>query len=379
MTPAPGRVCCVCVMCDSEPGVEIGADGQCNCCRDALQRKAVEWWPGPEGEQRLAALVQQLRADGRGKPYDAMVGLSGGIDSGYLAHRMAQLGLRLLAVHVDAGWNSEPAVNNIEKLVRALNLDLYTYVVEWSEVRDVQLAFLRAGVLNQDFPQDHAFFAILIRAARRFGIRNFLSGVNFASENLHVPRGSPSSTDGSHVRAVHAAFGTGKLQSYPVMTMSEYLWMTKVRGTPRRFRPLDFMDYNKARARDELVSAYGWRDYGAKHSESRFTKFYQDIYLPRKFAIDKRRLHLSSLIVSGQITRDEALQQLQERPVSALAAAREIRFVAKKLGMSEVELERLIDSPPRPHADFASAQGATSSMLKVRHAVRTLRRHLASS
>lgn len=371
--PSDARVCSVCVMSDDVDGVVIGADGQCNCCRDALARMPGEWWPGLEGESRMAALVVRLKEEGKGKRYDALVGLSGGVDSAYLAHVMAaRHGLRLLAVHVDAGWNSEPAVHNIEKLVRGLDLDLVTTVVEWAEVRDVQRAFFRAGVLNQDFPQDHAFFATLLRVARTHGVKSFLSGVNFASENLHVPQDSPSSTDGKHVRAVHAAFGEHPLRSYPIMTMAEYLWTTRVRGLPSRHRPLDFTNYDKDAAQGELKILYGWRDYGGKHSESRFTKFYQDIYLPRKLGFDKRRLHLSSLIVSGQMTREAALAALAEPITTPRQAERDTRFVAKKLGMDVAALTALIDAPVVPHAAFGSDQAMTGRLLRIRARLRRI-------
>lgn len=368
-TNAP--VCAVCVMSEDVDGVAIGADGQCNCCKDAFARMPSEWWPGREGDRKMAALVAQLKAEGVGKRYDALVGLSGGIDSAYLAHLMAaQHGLRLLAVHVDAGWNSEPAVHNIEKLVRGLDLDLITFVVEWDEVRDVQRAFLRAGVLNQDFPQDHAFFAILLRIARQQGVKSFLTGVNFSSENLNIPHDGPSSTDGKHVREVHKRFGELPLKSYPIMTMREYLWTTKVRGLPKRYRPLDYTNYDKVAAQRELAEIYGWRDYGSKHSESRFTKFYQDVYLPRKLNFDKRRLHLSSLIVSGQLTRDHALDELKTEPISDRQAERDLRFVAKKLEMTPEALKALIDAPPVPHSTYGSDKAMTDRLLAVRSKLR---------
>lgn len=371
MLGSNAQVCRVCVMSDDADGVVIGADGQCNCCKDAFARMPIEWWPNAEGERRMAALVAALKKEGEGRQYDALVGLSGGIDSAYLVHLMAaKHGLRLLAVHVDAGWNSEPAVHNIEKLVRGLDLDLVTHVVEWDEVRDVQRAFFRAGVLNQDFPQDHAFFAILLRLAREYGIRSFLTGVNFASENLHVPHDGPSSTDGTHVRAVHAVHGERPLRTYPIMSMVEYLWTTKVRGLPKRFRPLDFINYDKEAARRELERVYGWRDYGSKHSESRFTKFYQDVYLPRKLRFDKRRLHLSSLIVSGQMTRDQALTELSTPAISSRQAERDTRFIAKKLGLQLEELYALIDAPLVPHDRYASQKGLTDRLIRLRRLTR---------
>ena len=366
-------ICAFCVMTEAAEGVEVGPDGQCNCCKDALARMPSEWWPGEEGDRKMAALVKQLKSEGQGKRYDALVGLSGGIDSAYLAHLMAaKYGLRLLAVHVDAGWNSEPAVHNIEKLVRGIDLDLITYVVEWDEVRDVQRAFLRAGVLNQDFPQDHAFFAILLRIARAQGVKSFLSGVNFSSENLHIPHDGPSSTDGKHVRAVHQQFGEHPLRSYPIMTMLEYLWTTKVRGMPKRYRPLDYVDYDKEKARAELEAVYGWRDYGSKHSESRFTKFYQEVYLPRKLGFDKRRLHLSSLIVAGQLERETALEELKSPPLSQRQAERDTRFVAKKLGIEVDELKALIDAPLVPHANYGSHKTMTDQLLNARRRLRRL-------
>lgn len=323
----------------------------------------------------MSALVARLKAEGVGKPYDALIGLSGGIDSAFLAHIMAsKYGLRLLAVHVDAGWNSEAAVHNIEKLVRGLNLHLVTYVIEWSEVKDVQRAFLRAGVLNQDFPQDHGFFAILLRLARQMNISSFLTGVNFSSENLHIPHDGPSSTDGKHVRAIHRRFGSAPLKTYPIMTMFEYLWLTKVRGMPKRFRPLDFMNYDKSLAEKELRNCYGWRDYGSKHSESRFTKFYQDVYLPRKLGFDKRRLHLSSLIVSGQMRRADALAQLEHLAITPEQERREIRFVARKLEMGIDELEAAINSDLVPHSDYASDKKITEWLLSRRDAFRSMMR-----
>lgn len=359
----PPKVCTFCVMDESNSGITFDAQGQCNCCRDALSRRAYEWWPGDDGHRRMDAMVTQLRKAGHGKPYDAMIGLSGGIDSAYLAHlAVRELGLRVLAVHVDGGWNSEPAVRNIESLVRKLDIDLHTYVVEWQEMRDLQVAFLRAGVLNQDIPQDHVFFTTLYRTARRFGLRHFLSGVNYATENVVPPNFGFPYSDDVHLRAIHRQFGSTPLATYPVMSFVEFLWLTRVRKQLNVHRPLNFIDYHKDRALELLRRDYDWRDYGAKHSESRFTKFYQDIYLPRKFGFDKRRLHLSSLIVSGQLSREEALHELQQPILAPAQVRRDIRFVAKKLGMEPAELERLIDASPVPHTDYPT-QAALRSVL----------------
>lgn len=322
----------------------------------------------------MQRMVHQLREAGRGKPYDAMIGLSGGIDSAYLAHvAVRELGLRVLAVHVDGGWNSEPAVRNIESLVRKLDIDLHTYVVEWKEMRDLQTAFLRASVLNQDIPQDHVFFTTLYRTALKFGMRHFLSGVNYATENVVPPgEGFPYSDD-VHLRGVHARFGSVPLKSYPVMPFIEFLWLTRVRRQLTVHRPLNYIDYHKDRAVEALRRNYGWRDYGGKHSESRFTKFYQDIYLPRKFGIDKRRLHLSSLIVSGQLDREQALRELEEPILAPEQARRDLRFVAKKLGLSAAELEGLIAAPPIKHTAYPNQANFVGMLHRIKRFARSLK------
>lgn len=362
-----GRVCSVCVMDDSNPVIVFDDRGQCNCCRDAVARREHEWWPDERGAARMEALVTMLKAEGEGRDYDAMVGLSGGIDSAYLAHLMkSRYGLRLLAVHVDGGWNSAPAVRNIESIVRKLDIDLHTYVVEWQEMRDLQLAFLRAGVLNQDIPQDHAFFSTLYRTAARFGLKHFLSGVNYASESVVPPAWGYPSMDGTHVRGVHARFGRRPLKSFPIMGLPEFLWTTRVRRSLTKHKPLDFIAYDKEAAKEELTREYRWRDYGGKHSESRFTKFYQESYLPRKFGFDKRRLHLSSLIVSGQLTRQAALEELSRPIADPVQLRRDVRFVAKKLGIGAEELESLISAAPVPHEAYPNEQYLHGGLTRLR-------------
>jgi len=317
-----------------------------------------EWFPTAEGERRLRMLTEQIAGESRRRPYDAIIGLSGGTDSAYLAHVLAtRFRLRLLAIHVDGGWNTEPAVHNIERLVRALGLDLYTYVVEWQEMRDVQLAFLRASVLNQDIPQDHAFFTTLYRTAETFNVRHFLSGVNFASECISLPGWGYPNLDGRHIRGIHRRFGSRPLETFPVMDVTEYIWRTSVSRRLEIHRPLNFLDYDKDAARLELEREYGFKDYGSKHHESRFTRFYQEVYLPARYGFDKRRLHLSSQIVAGHLNRDSALAALQIPACDANSARLQTAFVAKKLGVSPKELEALIALPPVPHERYPGARG----------------------
>lgn len=368
------QTCGVCVMDATTPGVSFDEAGQCNCCRSAIARMPLEWWPGKEGQAKLDKLIARLKNEGRGKPYDAMIGLSGGIDSAYLAHVLsADYGLRCLAVHVDAGWNSAAAVTNIESLIRKTGFDLHTVVIEWDEVRDVQLAFLKSGVYNQDFPQDHAFFTTLMRTANRFKVKSFLSGVNFSSESVEVPAApNPTAFDGKHLRAIHDRFGERPLRAFPTMTLREYLVSTRLRGRPVVYKPLNYLPYNKEEAKKVLRREYGWRDYGAKHSESRFTKFYQDIYLPKKYFMDKRRLHESSLIVAGQRSRTEALDVLATPIAAEDQAERDMRFVAKKLRISRETLDDLIHAPAIPHSEYPSDLAMQHRLIDLQHRVRRI-------
>jgi N-acetyl sugar amidotransferase len=367
------QTCSFCVMDTGIQSVILNSEGQCNCCLDAISRKSTEWWPNDKGKARLNDLLAKLKKEGEGKSYDAMIGLSGGIDSAYLAHLAVRVwGLRVLAVHVDGGWNSEAATSNIERLVRILDLDLYTYVVEWSEMRDVQMSFLKASVLNQDMPQDHAFFAILYRTAIQFGLRSFLSGVNFSSESITIPDFGYPAIDGYHLKSVHKKFGVLKLKSYPIMNFREYIWITRFKKQLSIYKPLDFILYDKKNAIDELRSFYGWKDYGPKHSESRFTKFYQDIFLPEKFGFDKRKLHLSSLILSGQLDRDKAIIELSKPIITEREKRREIKFIAKKLGITESALLNFIRMSPVNHLDYPNSKNLHSKLLNLRRIFRMI-------
>jgi N-acetyl sugar amidotransferase len=363
---------------DSNPAITFDENGQCGDCLRAIMRRPHEWWPGPEGKTRMDRLVTKLKRQSQGLPYDAVVGLSGGIDSAYLIHVMRHVyGLRLLAIHVDGGWNTEIAVRNIGLLVRKLDIDLYTYVVEWEEMRDLQLAFLRASVLNQDIPQDHAFFSALYRTVRNFGLRAFLSGGNYSSESIEPRNWGYPAMDGWHVRAIHRRFGRLPLNSFPVMGLMELIWLVRIRRSCAVYRPLDFLPYNREKAKEELARIYGWKDYGVKHTESRFTKFYQEIYLPRKYGYDKRRQHFSSLIVSGQMTREEALAKLAKPIATPEQLRRDIKFVAKKLGLSVLELNVLIDSPSVRHTDYPNQLALHSRLMTLKSAGRRVVRWIS--
>jgi N-acetyl sugar amidotransferase len=343
--------CSVCVLDDKVLQLTFDDAGQCDACKAAMARLKTMYQHPDQDSTALQALAVNLRRAGQGKPYDAMVGLSGGIDSAYLAHLAVKtMGLRVLAVHVDGGWNSYAAVRNIERIVRTLDIDLYTHVVEWQEMADLQTAFLKAGVFNQDIPQDHAFFSTLYLLAKRFGINSFLSGVNSATESVSPKHTSASYIDDLYIRSIHRKHGNRRLKHYRVMNFWSYLLQTKLFKRPEVMMPLDMINYDKTLAKALLTSDYGWIDYGEKHTESRFTKFYQEVYLPQRFGHDKRSLHLSSLIVSGHTTRADALKVLATPICDADNIRRQTRFVAKKLGWATGDLQTLLVAPAN-HVD----------------------------
>jgi N-acetyl sugar amidotransferase len=350
------RICTRCVIDTSDPVVQFDDQGHCNHCRRAIAEMPGTWLTGQDGEERLQAMVDRLRAYGAGRAYDCILGMSGGVDSSYLLHVMATRGVRPLVVHVDAGWNSNEATSNIYRMTSALDVDLATIVLPWPEVQDVQVAYLRSGLLNQDVPQDHAFFAALYRTARQHRIRFVLSGWNYATESILPPAWTGSAMDGRQLRAVHRRFGERPLVEFPVLRYPEYYLRHIVAERMRKITPLNWVPYDKNDARKLLMTTYGWKDYGGKHEESRWTKFYQGVYLPRRYGFDKRRAHLSSQIVAGQIAREEALVELAEPPLDARAERIETAFVARKLGIAREEVAGFMSMPHVPSTSYPSDQ-----------------------
>lgn len=349
----PLRSCSLTVLDESIPGIEFDAEGVSNFARQAQWRLQNEVFHGDEGRRRLNEWIQKIKGDGRGRDYDCIIGLSGGVDSSYVAIKVIEHGLRPLAIHLDNGWNNEVAVGNIERIIRKLNIDLYTHVVDWAEIRDLQRAYIKASLLDLECVSDHAINTVLFRLARKFGIRHVIHGGNVATESILPRAWGYDKRDGVNVRAVHRRFGTVPLKTYPSMSPVQlfyYLFVRKISAFPI----LNYLDYNKAKAVDELQNQLGWVPYPRKHGENRFTRFFQELYLPRKFGIDKRQAHFSSLIVAGEITREAAISELLKPLYSVDDESDEIEFVAKKLKFSPSELIDLINSPPRRHQDFAN-------------------------
>ena len=333
---------------ESDSQIYFDTNGVCSHCH---QNKN---FPGESLNRAkiLADSLEKIKRRGSQRPYDAVLGLSGGADSCYLAYRAKEWGLRLLVVHVDTGWNSEMAVANIQAIVAVGDYELHTLVVDWEEMRELQLAYLRSGIPNQDVPQDHAIFAGLYRFAVQNKIPTVLSGGNLATEAIFPKSWHGDAMDLRNLRAIHRRFGAGKLRSFPQVSFWELYFKFPFLLGMKTFRPLNYLNYQKREAIREMEQGCGWKNYGSKHGESMFTKVFQNYYLPRKFGYDKRKPHLSSMIVSGQMTREEALELLRQPLYDPGELEKDLDYFANKLGISRVGLERLFQVPNRCHRDF---------------------------
>lgn len=312
-----------------------------------------------ERQSELDRLVEEIKVAGEGKPYDCIVGVSGGVDSSYVILQAVRLGLRPLAVHFDSGWNSELAVDNIHGIVTRLGVDLHTHVVDWREMKDLQLAFFKASVANCDIPTDHAFGYVAYQQAKKYGIKYILSGANYATESVLPAAWGFDAGDAKHLKAIHRRFGSTPLKTYPIMgKVKRDLWYPEVRRI-RTVQLLNYMPYHYAKAKQTLSDELGWRDYGGKHYESVFTRYFQGYYLPHKFGYDKRLAHYSSMILSEQMTREEALALMTSANYSEDLRKQDHEFIAKKMGITVEQLEQLIAMPPVAHSEYPNSQVST--------------------
>ena len=352
----PHQQCVRCVMDTSDPWIEFDDQGICNHCGEYEQHLARLGSP-EDRAKKLADLIAYLKARGRGKEYDCIMGLSGGVDSSYLAWlAVKQFGLRPLVVHVDTGWNSELAVNNIQNIVQRLSLDMHTLVVDWEEIRDIQRAYVRAGIANLDVPQDHSFIAALYSEAKKYGIKDVINGGNMQTESILPNAWGYDASDSVNLKAIHKAFGERPIKNYKLFTpFDRYVYYPFI-VRMKTHRPLEYIDYSKAEAKKLLMTELGWRDYGGKHYESVFTKFFQAHYLPTKFGYDKRRAHLASLVVSGQMTRDEALAELELPLYDERELREDQEYFTKKLGISSNEFGHIMGEKPRVYSEFATSE-----------------------
>ena len=343
--------CTRCVMDTSDPEIVFDDGGKCNHCARAEMLLKTRLPAYRTGEYRLEKIVDRIRAAGKGRPYDCIVGVSGGADSTYVAYLCKQQGLRPLAVHFDNGWNSELAVKNIEGVLRNLGIELFTHVVDWEEFRDLQLSFLKASVPDAEIPTDHAIWALLFRTAARFGVRYIISGTNLSTESILPRSWTYYVTDWKYIRALQRQFGSRRLKTFPHCSMWRFAWYVLARRI-RTVSLLNAVEYDKATVAGVLERELGWRNYGGKHHESIYTRFFQSYILPVKFGIDKRKAHLSSLIVSGQTNRTEALLELEQPIADAAFVQEDLAYVAKKFDLDVEQFDELMAQPVHTYRDY---------------------------
>lgn len=347
------QICNRCILDTTVSDIEFDQQGVCNYCHG--YDKIIKTIPvGQQAKDTLHSIVTKIKKDGVGKEYDCIIGLSGGVDSTYLAHLVVSLGLRPLAVHVDTGWNSEIAVKNIENVVKILDLDLFTAVIDWEEMKDLQLAFFKASVPDCDIPQDHVFPALLNKIAAQHGIKHSISGHNIVTEYVLPRNWSYDSNDLEQIKDIQQQFGTKSLAQYPMLSLFKRTVYYKFIKPVKSHRFLYYIPYVKEDVKSFIIQNLGWKDYGGKHFESRFTKFFQAYYLPTKFGFDKRKAHLSNLIMSAQISREAALSELARSQYDEQTLEEDLDYVTSKLDVSRTEWNSIMALPIKQHQDYKS-------------------------
>ena len=352
------RICTNCVMDTTDSAILFDKNGVCDHCRSYYRDILPYWYSDDRGEAEISAIANKIRDGGREKDFDCIIGMSGGADSSYLVYLAKdKLGLRPLVFHVDAGWNTQVAVNNIEKLVDGLGLDLYTEVINWTEMRDLQLAFFKSGVPHIDTPQDHAFFATMYKFAEKHGIRYILTGANYSTECIRNPvEWMYYQSDSVQLRDIHRQFGTMELKSFPITSILKHKIFLPYFKRIKVVHPLNYVPYIKKSAVEFLKNRFGWQTYPQKHFESRFTRFYEGYWLPKRFGYDTRRVQFSSLILTDQMARHEALDELQRCPHEDMDVTAEMRYVASKLEITMQELQGYLDIPKKTYRDYRSQE-----------------------
>lgn len=357
----PYQICTQCIMDTSDSSIAFDDAGICDYCTNFKTMVAPNWHTDERGARELEAIAEKVREAGKGKDFDCIIGLSGGLDSSYATLiAVERMGLRPLLFHVDAGWNTDQAVGNIEKLVDGLGLELFTEVINWREMQDLQTAFFRAQVPDQDFPQDTAFFSALYKFARQNRIKYVLTGSNFSTECCREPEdwGAYPGIDKTLLRDIHKRFGKRELKTFPVVDIMTYkILYQRVLGM-KIIKPLNMVPYIKKEAEAELSQRFGWVPFQHKHHESRFTRFYEDYWMPRKFGYEKRRAHFSSLILTGQMTREAALDRISRPEMDEHFLEQEFEYVAGKLDLTVDELRDMFEGENKTYRDYRNKRWA---------------------
>jgi N-acetyl sugar amidotransferase len=366
----PYQQCTVSVMDTiADPNISFDNKGISNYYYEYLAAEKASVFTGDAGKAKLKQVVDQIKLKGKGKSYDCVIGLSGGADSTYLAYLAKEVGLRPLIVHFDYGWNSELAVQNIENATKKLGFDLYTYVMDWEEFKDLQRSYFKASVIDLDVPADHMIFGALFRTAKKFNVNFVLSGNNTVTETTLPKTWNYNKFDLVNLKNIHKRFGTLPLKKLPALGLWQYAYYQLIKNI-QSVQLLNFIPYNKSEIKRIIAEELGWRDYGGKHHESVFTRFYQGYILPVKFNVDKRKAHLSNLVFSGQITREEAVEELAHPTYPLDMQKSDKEYVAKKLGFSDEEFDKVLRLPNRPHQDFGTDRSQREFYFKVMRSIK---------
>lgn len=346
------RRCNRCIMDDkSDPTITFDSEGNCNYCTDALSRMPKEYFPNAEGEKRIEELLKKVKEDGKGKKYDCIMGISGGLDSSYLAYLGYKWGLRVLAVHIDDGYDTEISKSNLKKLIDKTGFDYEVIAPDAEQFNQLTLAFMKAGVPNIAMPQDNVLFAFLYKKMKEYGIHYFFSGSNFSLECILQRGNSHGNTDVVNIMDIQKKFGKGKVDKLEFISTTQKLKDKKRHGI-YTVEPLNDVLYERDRAFKELKEFCGFEYYGRKHLENILTAFIQLYWFPKKFGVDKRTSHLSSMIVSGQMTRDEALKELSEPLYDEKQMKEYMSIIRNNLGVTEDEFNAILEAPTHQHKDY---------------------------
>jgi len=354
--PREYQVCTNCVMDISDPNITFDEQGRCDYCRNFYKNIVPVWHPDEESAKMISKIIDKIKEEGKGRDYDCLIGISGGVDSSYTVYLAKEkFGLRPLIFHVDTGWNSQESTNNIARLIDGLGLNLHTEVINWLEMKDLQRAFFKARVPHLDAPQDHAIFSSLYNFAAKHSFKYILTGANYSTECVREPLDwIYHASDLRQLKDIHRHFGQLSLKTFPTADIFKYRIYYRLSKGIKVIKPLNYLPYHREEAMKELADRFGWQRYGHKHYESRFTRFFEGYWLPKRFGYDKRRTHFSSLILTGQMTRKEALEEIAKPPYDEQLMVQDFEYLAKKLDFTVSELRELFEGEKKTYRDYKS-------------------------